>query len=441
MHPTVAPAHSVVDANRAHVVNVFGGLRRFLSKERWLARDNYYLRDTISKTDGLPIRDGQLVEYVAASGPLHAADSARYLARALFCHWVNDSYSARHFAYYAELRAAMALLATEGIGVFNRRHYLVTGQRSTRQITGIATHRFAWQALSEWATLPRAANLIGRIVAPEARPLGSYLDAAFPGMTLLPIVSDWFTTWGIDLKVLATDQHRRNEASYRPTTFGRAPKPTTKSALKMLANFWLAFNPTLTQTFSIIDRHLLRLALEQQIAALPMLGSVPNAASRMVATVPLSPIAAAALEAFLLRRGRGNRHDLDILSRAAKPISRTRPARDLHFQMICRAALLLRIALGAVTALISDSGVTDANTEFWITQFGGNAGLYLAGAVSFPEPSELWDSIEDAILQINRIIGAPETPTLPGLIDADSARLLTLSQAERIACWALTTKL
>ena len=53
-------------------------------------------------------------EYIASSAPLHLADGWNYLSRAFDAACRGDRGAAYHLSYYAELRAAMSLLATEG---------------------------------------------------------------------------------------------------------------------------------------------------------------------------------------------------------------------------------------------------------------------------------------------------------------------------------------
>jgi len=57
----------------------------------------------------------QLSEYIAASCLLHCSDGWSYLGRAISALLRGDPHRARHLAYYAELRAATALLAKVGV--------------------------------------------------------------------------------------------------------------------------------------------------------------------------------------------------------------------------------------------------------------------------------------------------------------------------------------
>ena len=95
-------------------------LRRWGS---WLGYRHTYNSNVVKKLGNKRDIDGpKLGEYIACSAPLHLADGWNYLSRAFDAACRGDRSSAYHLAYYGELRATMSLLATEGIGIFNRRH-------------------------------------------------------------------------------------------------------------------------------------------------------------------------------------------------------------------------------------------------------------------------------------------------------------------------------
>ena len=82
----------------------------------WLSRNRY--RHDIVRTvtaEAANALDGRkLADYAAASIPLHLSDGWCLLARAAGAVTNGDWPNAIHLGYYAELRAAMALLATQG---------------------------------------------------------------------------------------------------------------------------------------------------------------------------------------------------------------------------------------------------------------------------------------------------------------------------------------
>lgn len=120
---------------RSHVVDTLGGMRRYIKANRWVSKTNRYSSNPIAKirldNKVRTIKEPKhLSQYIAASSLLHATDGWSYLGRSLLSLLRGDPHRCRHLAYYAELRAAMSLLATEGIGVFRNRHFVINGPNS-----------------------------------------------------------------------------------------------------------------------------------------------------------------------------------------------------------------------------------------------------------------------------------------------------------------------
>ena len=130
----IAAARYVSRASHQTIVTTLSNLRGRLRRyDRWLTQSHPYLDVLRAIRPPQPIDDKAIAEYVAASAPLHASDGWHYLARAFGAISHGDRNTAIHLAYYAELRAAMAILASEGIGVLNYVHVVVdsSGNAST----------------------------------------------------------------------------------------------------------------------------------------------------------------------------------------------------------------------------------------------------------------------------------------------------------------------
>ena len=123
------PTSAIVSsANSRAITEAFDRIvKGQLPSQRFIGKKNYYKTDTAKRVDretqaNLQKRKNQIGEYVASSVLLHCNDGWNYLSRAVESLINGDIASAIHFAYYAELRSAMSLLAYEGIGIFNVRH-------------------------------------------------------------------------------------------------------------------------------------------------------------------------------------------------------------------------------------------------------------------------------------------------------------------------------
>lgn len=247
--------------------------------DRWLNISNRY-RVTATKTYDVDLSlssvdHAALIEYISASAPAHLIDGWSYLARATDAILRGDLNAAIHFSYYAELRAAMSLLACEGIGVFNQKHPIIDqGGVSTSPIRYITdkwnkttkkfssqragTHKVVWPLLHHWGSLKRAADLIEELVAPDGYTLRQWLNALGVPTPTKAISKQWLTAWGTDLTRLNEDHDSRNMASYRPSEFRLAPAPTAPHAIEFVSDLWKLFEPTIGGRFPQLEKELLK---------------------------------------------------------------------------------------------------------------------------------------------------------------------------------------
>ncbi len=122
---------NINSTKRLDVQLTLASMKRFLLKALWLSKSNKYSSDTINRItadiNAGNLHKRQMAQYVAASVILHCNDGWSYLGRSLSALLRGDPHRARHLAYYAELRGAMSLLASNGIGVFNKQHFVIDG--------------------------------------------------------------------------------------------------------------------------------------------------------------------------------------------------------------------------------------------------------------------------------------------------------------------------
>jgi hypothetical protein len=427
----------VAAAQRAHLVLAFRRLEKQLAGGRWLTPRNQYRQETITLTDKPGgHRFGQLVSYIAASAPLHAIDSARYLGRALYCQSVNDVHSARHFAYYAELRAAMSILASAGVGVFNNHHYAVVRLAKADRTSKVGTHPYVWSALTEWSGTTGAADLVSRVITRNGKTLDQLLRSAFPAISLQPLVANWFQTWGLDLSVLAAEKVRRNESSYRPSALLAASSQSPREATSALEDFWLAFEPTGSGKFEKLDLELLRLAFEQQASAVGVRRNTIRfrQVARTVATeATVSNAETELLTRFLSRAPDASPNTLRIVEAARRAPAVREVA---QFPMICRAATLLRMALGSVRLLITDSGFSESVFRQWLQAFALQCAV-TPGAFTSDERLGLWEDVEEVLNAL--AAGQRDFSSFSEIVETRSREIVILSECERIAILTLLT--
>jgi hypothetical protein len=424
----------------------FGHPDRFIRANKWLGSNNRYRQNCIDRLKhdcrpGRSVNNSHLSQYIAASAPLHCVDGWSLLGRAFDCHAQGDADSSRHLAYYAELRGAMSLLAIQGIGLFSRQHFTVDNLGACHLLQPqLGTHEIAWLVLEHWANLDKAVDLLSEIITPHDIPLQAWLDAFGAGPASRPIGSRWLKKWGLDLKRISDDRDARNESSYRPTHINNKNTIEVLESTKYVHDFWLLYEPSVASHFGILDRHLLRLSLEQAYEAIT--GRNINTdrhgfgvrIDAMLNALSPAGVAKSQLKDFFMRRINANTPRL--LREASGDADYDEPHH--HLQVISRAALILRIASGACARLIRTVGFESADLRFWWSPLGIERGLWAPGA----EPgsfSELWVDVRDALTGLNEWQEENKAgrPSYASWLRECANEFIPLTSCERIALWGL----
>ncbi len=422
----------------------------------WLKFNNRYCRNTINilKNDirNSQINDTELIEYIAASAPLHCTDGWSYLGRALQSHVRSDYDSARHLAYYAELRATMSFLATQGIGIFNRDHFIVDAQSKCHLIRGFGTHEISWLALQEWSQ--RSGDLLADIISVKNRSLRDWLVALgqgglSPSGNVMPITQDWLKKWGVDLSVMNSDRDERNNASYRPNRLTRSASINVLRSSCFVRELWTLFRPSGLSIFEDLDKHLLRLSLEllYQSSGRDLEKNSGAYEKRIRSTIEALNITNDSPEEerlthFLTRRN--SPYDPQIISEASVPIPPLTDEINLdkpyhHLQVISRAALLLRVSSASCSRLLRDSLINPCDDlGFWWRNLGEERGLWQDSNTSEESLEDLWEDIEFAMQNVQKWEQSNSVNPCYGNWQMNcSQSLFTLSGCELISLWGL----
>lgn len=390
---------------------------------------------------GAGFKHKHLREYVASSILVHCFDGCGYLSCAIDANASGEPHQARHFAYYAELRAAMSILAAEGVGVFDRVHVVVQRSGDCQQVPKkLGTHEFTWLALDHWAGLSRSVDLLEAVVRPGGYSLLAWLQEFGTVRQAGPIARQWLRTWGLDLRVFAHDREARNASSYRPTSLHPIAAIEATMRARFLVELWRLFEPAYGGSFQTLDNHLLRLSLEgtyQAITSLRPTASNADYASRVVAAVGrlgFSGDAADRWTAFLLRRSSPTTPL--VITEASESLPQSDPRH--HMQVMSRAALLLRVAAGAARVRLQDAGYGKDELRWWWKDICYSVGLWGTGG----EPTgfvDLWGDVESAL---DGLV-AWDTSVKSGAVDPSpftytrtcSESIRTLEGWERTALW------
>ena len=394
----------------------------------WLSSNHVYadvvgaLRPNSKGIDGL-----SLAEYVAYSIPIHMADGWTFLARGLDAVKAGDVDSAIHMAYYAELRAGMALLAAEGVGVFRSRHVAIGSNYATSDLIGIGTHDAVWALLKEWGADAHRSPTILDAIRVEQKTISEWLDEANIGQPAQSVVaSTWLKEWSIDLQRFSDDHDARNEVSYRPRRIvgTNVPVPDIKSrVVEPLLRIWDSLEPSPEQGGAAIDVELLARALSYAYdRANRTIPEWNNFVDRELQS------ASPALRA-LLKQPLGSTHR--IVSWAQQ--SSFPPTGNA---VLARATLLLRIANAVCAQRLNQSQIGWAEIEFWWKPLGREYGLWTDG--NEPEDfGDLWEDVRDARLRLESAIGSCSPPIEMQKIHSTFGTEAAITQYPRALFWLL----
>lgn len=357
-----------------------------------------------------------LIEIIAARGPLHSIDGWSYLGQALTALVGGRAHTARHLAYYAELRAALSILASAGIGVFNRRNVVVDSAGQLQMLSDKGTHSMAWSALVEWATLPHS---LGQLLAPLNIAGASILapfEEFFPsGATMAG--GELMTNWGFDVEQGVSDRDERNWSSYQPTAFSELTT-TPDDDLRFLRMFWHALRPNGVA----LERHLLRNLLEAEARCHGnLIADYPHRFERLDESMKaLTPFP------FLCRIDDPTDHDF-LLHVATTAIPAT------PYAMISRAGLLLKLATGMAEANLVVAGIQPVDHfAAWWHQFGVDHALW--SPTSPPvDHADLWQDIEVALDDAQELAPTDRHAWMA----THAVPVMRVCEAERAALWGL----
>jgi hypothetical protein len=441
---TPADVGLIQSLSRQEVERTLAGMRHFIKRSMWLGKNNRYSTDTIEKikndcAQGNRINERQLAQYIAASCLLHCSDGWSYLGRAISALLGGDPHRTRHLAYYAELRAAMSLLASCGIGIFKNKHFAIDRRRSVKRLsTKDPTHQFAWECLQVWGGQPHSGAMFAQVIKPYGRTLDDWFEPVGGGAVVAPQAQEWFQQWGMDLKVFADDREARNESSYRPDGLPSAWSVTASRVLGFARELWMALEPSGNSHFDTIDRHILRLSIERLFIGRTNKrpGDDPRAfdqfVERIVEHQALGPAIQAELGRFLRRQVMPA--DLEILSYSQKsPEARI----NSDVGIVSRAALLLRVSSGSCAALLRNADLTSDSMSFWWSQLGQDRGLW-EGAYEATDLLDLWADIKTWLEDIESFEqNSSATPPSFFKVGSDLRDALRgLGSCERVGIWS-----
>lgn len=430
-------------ADRGHILNVMAGFSGSPARS-WLRLGHPAECGRIPAdwNSILAIPPADLVEAVAVSAPNHCIDGWTFLARALQALTAGDFHTARHMAYYSQLRSGLSMLANLGIGIFNGINFIVDQNgrisrldppsprarpRAGQPIRGVGTHSIVWDTLKAWVSEPASASVFLDLLKVGGISLGDGLEAISPGARSAVTANMIVEGWGLDLRRGKEDHSFRNISSYQPHLLNRIDDPTD-DCLDYLDQFWTHLEPISERGFELLDRHLFRnLLWEFHRTTAP---KTPRSKGMIARGYDqLQP----ALRQIMTKEflvGEEEPSEIPLLTLAR---SRQDPASAM--QMISRALMLGRAAIGFTNSSLQDAG--GPNMAPWVEELVVSRG-FLPPDTLLDSPSDLWADVEVALGDLR----AGRTGPMEGLyswLRAPTTGMPTLAQAERAGAWGLAS--
>ena len=403
-------------------------LANVISQDAWLDAAHVYadvvdaLKNAGSGVDGVAI-----AEYIACSAPLHLADGWSFLARAFEALTAGDANGAVHMGYYAELRAALSLLASEGVGVFQNHHVSVDGQQHPTEYLGPGTHRAAWQLLDAWADDGARSAILLDVIKVEQKSIKEWFDEAGIWSQVSGVLGrEWLQQWSIDLSTFSQDRNLRNQVSYRPARISSAANASAdlvQDVVEPLLTIWDSLAPSGFPGEAVIDQALMFLALSY------FRNSTNYNRQQWTDLID---------------------HQFESASRTLKSAlidSTTSPSSILTWaqdksvpppttSVLSRATLLLRLANAMCAERFKHATVGRDDLRFWWDSVGRDFGFWATG----DEPdifADLWFQVQDASRDVRSEIAGKGIPISMVDLNGILGPRVPLTQHQRALLWML----
>lgn len=355
----------------------------------------------------LHVTQAEMSDFLAAATVLHLEDGFSYLSRASSALVMYDHGAATHLAYYAELRAGMALLASQGILSFKRRVYAL-GQAGWTSTGKLGTHDAVWDLINAWSKTPPALQLMKEELKAFDVRFGSWLDQVARVCSMSPTLtaSGWLTRVAIDLQTARDDRAARNRFSYQPKAL--VPIPPGKPQ-QFVHECWSLLEPAGRGEFAKLDALLLRMVLV-------------SAHRETSAGTPLADAVADIIAGLTRQSEVPERNAHDFLMGVATPLEGavTTVAPDAR-GVIGRALILLRIAAAAVRMGLRTEGIADRDLDAWASGLARERGFPEVG----PDWRDLWADVDFALEEVAEADFAHERPQR------------AFEDFERVALWTI----
>ncbi len=401
-----------------------------LSNTNQLACNNpaQILKNHIDGTTALS--SDEVKEYTAISTLGHTIDGWSYISNSIQALLSGEPSIAIHLAYYAELRAALGFLATEGILLLNFNQACVDSHDALFTAALGGTHKATWNIIREWvANNTRSTNVLKYFTykGKSFEELNGFIPylGTLSSLNIL-IIKEWLKTWCFDIQNYEFDKEGRNYSSYN-ANLNRSFNPITlKEKLESINEFWSALQPG-TDSFDILDRYLFSLYLTEIYSKISSATITKEAFldkffqnSGMTPDIALKDIFINNKKHLLLQTAIDTQ--IDPVTNEIMPLT-----------IIARALLFLRFCSGANSYFLKKHNISRTEINFYIEKIGSEFGIW---DIPFTDLKDLWIDIE-VIIQDFQNFFTSGTPVNIYNLRKDINYFEVYTQFSRVSLWGL----
>ncbi|MCX2681841.1 hypothetical protein OOZ15_17940 [Galbibacter sp. EGI 63066] len=430
-----------------HIKRYYLPQEKLISKNNPLEKNIKSVKKHADATNSYSIKQNDINSFMAASSMSHMMDGWSYLSCSLDALLRGDQAASIHLAYYAELRSAMSILASEGIGVFNNKHIGVFPRNTNKEFPTnyykgnppnikyvqppSATHKFVWEAMQKWTDSAfRPHTNILEIFKVRGHNFKQLTEFFHPQATIIlnnKIIKTWLKDWCFDIKAYKDDRENRNTSSYRPQRIKNFNDQLDyEEIISNISDFWNVLSPSQGNNFDLLDIYLLRKLYEKLYEYIN----------------PSEPIRELIENAF---DGLGL-HDTPLISF----LSGEAPYEDDHLifnkasefeispiSIIARSILLLRISSGNTSQIFKNADISHSELSFVWENYGVDNGFWQAGSMPI-NFEDLWSDVEAHINDIkDRIDLVPKQNDLASILKDNAYDILFFKQINRACLWGV----
>src|SRR6185437_14654280 len=338
--------------------------------------------------------------YLAVSSILHCFDGWSYLSNSISALLNGDIGISIHLAYYAELRAGMSFLASEGIGIFDKEHFCIDDQNKIIKSTDKrGTHESLWHTLHYWIQNISKPTDILKYFSYGGKNFEEWIHF-IPGANspniLTTVTKFWLTDWSFDIQNYKDDRNGRNMFSYRPTKMKNISVSNLQDRIEILNKYWKLLEPSGSNRFHLLDKYLFAM-LFNQIHENAVPSSTPLTKTDRMNQTLIS--AGTGIDPSLITMINANNPPL-LLSNSLNKVIDTLTGFIDPLSVIARALLMLRISSGATNFLLSNAGISKRELNFYWELVGVDYGFWKPGSMP-PTFEDLWTDIDEAIVDVS----------------------------------------